>query len=320
MTTDTTAPTVLGDLSGLISDFERSLKASNKTDRTVKIYGDSARWLLQFLQAQGMPTVVERIGREHLEAFTADQLVRFKPATASQRYRALAQLFKWLDEEGEVNSNPFARMKPPKVPESPVPVISEDDLRKLLDACAPGRRPDGVSDDVWRRHQLMAQRDETLIRLLVDCGVRCAELVNLRVEDVDRDLQVVHVVGKGRRPRSVPYGKRSATALDRYLRLRRRSSQADRPELWNGAKGRLTDSGLRQMLERRGEAAGIGHVYPHQFRHTAAHRWMAAGGGESDLMMLLGWRSRQMLNRYGASAAAERARDAHRARGLGDRL
>lgn len=301
-----TAPSVDPDLATLVGDFERSLRAANKTDRTVAIYGDSARRLISFLEVQGCSTRVGEVGREELEAFTADQLSKFKPATASQRYRALAQFFKWLAAEGEIDDNPFLRMKPPTVPESPVAVISEADLRKLLTAC------DGTGFE--------ERRDNALIRLLLDCGVRCAELMNLTLDDVDRDQQVIFVVGKGRRARAVPYGNRSAQALDRYLRSRARHPQTGEKWLWIGVKGRLSDSGLRQMLERRGEQAGIGHVYPHQFRHTMAHRWMSEGGGESDLMMIAGWKSRQMLNRYGRSAAEERAREAHRRLAIGDRL
>jgi integrase len=82
----------------------------------------------------------------------------------------------------------------------------------------------------------------------------------------------------------------------------------------------MTDSGVRRMLERRCVDAGIPPVHPHQFRHTFAHDWLATGGQEHDLMRLAGWRSREMVGRYVASAADGRARDAHRLKARGDRL
>ena len=93
----------------------------------------------------------------------------------------------------------------------------------------------------------------------------------MRVEDLDLDQQVAFVFGKGRRERACPFGRKTARALDRYLRARARQPHAEMPWLWVQRRGRLNESGLATMLKRRGQRVGIGMIHPHQLRHTFAH-------------------------------------------------
>ena len=122
-----------------IRSFARSLRAENVSPRTQETYLEAVTQFTDFLEKRGMSTDVASIHRGQVEEFIEDLLHRFKPATANNRYRGLQRFFKWLIKEGEIKESPMARMKPPRVPEDPTPVLPEDDLRRLLATCEKGK-------------------------------------------------------------------------------------------------------------------------------------------------------------------------------------
>jgi site-specific recombinase XerD len=282
----------------LVDDFERSLRARRRADKTVIAYTDAARRFAAWAAANGLPTDVAAVERRHVEAWIIDQIEAHSPSTAAGRYRYLQQFWRWAVAEGEIATSPMAGMSPPTIPERPVPVYERDELRALL------RATEGTGFE--------ARRDHALVRMFIATGVRLGEMAGMRLDSLARDEQAVLVIGKGDRGRWVPYSPAAAQALDRYLRARRRHPQVGLDWLWVGQRGRLTASGITQVLRRRAADAGVADVRPHRFRHTFAHEALDAGMAEGDLQELAGWRSPQMLARYGASARSERARRAYR--------
>jgi site-specific recombinase XerD len=293
-------------LDDLAKSFSRDLRAANKSARTIKIYNESIRFFGEWLRGQGRSETTESLTKGAISAWLADLAQDHAPNTVLTHFRGMRRFTRWAVQDGTIERHPMAGMEMPKVPEKPVPVLGDSEIATLLKQC------DGKTFE--------GRRNEAILRVLFDCGLRIAELASLEVPDIDMDHEVVHVVGKGRRPRSVPFGAKTARALDRYARVRRQHRHAAKDAWWLGQRGGMSVDGIDKTLRALAQKAGLDGVHAHRFRHTFAHDWLANGGQERDLMRLAGWRTDTMLSVYGASAATERAHAAARKLGRGDRV
>jgi integrase len=155
---------------------------------------------------------------------------------------------------------------------------------------------------------------------MVETGCRAGEVAVMKLSDLQLPAGMAVVRrGKGGKGRSVPFGPQTTRALDRYIRARRTHRLAGTDALWLGDRGKqFSYWGLHKALGMRARRADIPGFHPHILRHTAAHRWLAAGGSEGGLMAVAGWTRPDMLARYTRARASERAAEEARRLNLGE--
>lgn len=231
------------------------------------------------------------VSKRDIELYLADMATRCKPSTVWTTWRHLRSLFAWLHAEGDIDCNPMDGIRKPLVPPAEIVVLNAAEIRRLLATCT-GRTQ-------------AERRDLALLTLMLDTGLRLAEVARLSPQDISGNQ--IRVFGKGRKWRTVALGTTASRALGRWTRL----LPANSPTLWPGTKGPLTPTGIRKLIAKRGHQAGL-TLHPHQLRHTFVDNWLRNGGAEVDLARLCGWTTTRMAERYAQHLADERAITSHK--------
>lgn len=297
-------------MQSLAQSWALSLRADRKSPQTIKAYGDGVRLYLGWCRVQD----ADPLQRASIRTWIAELLDGGAAAsTARSRQLAVRRFTAWLDDEGEIDTDPFVGIKAPKLDQQVIEPLTDDELRALLKACVP---PKGAT----RSQALRDRRDEAIIRLMLETGARAGEVAVMSLADVDR-LAGTAIIrrGKGGKGRTVPLGPEAVMAMDRYLRHRREHRLAGSDALWLGDRGKgFTYDALHKTLKGRAATAKIERFHPHLLRHTAAHRWLAKGGSEGGLMAVAGWTRPDMLMRYTKAQASARAAEEAKRLNLGE--
>lgn len=294
-----------GELALLLESWELSLRAERKSPQTIRAYGAGVRRFLAWCAEQDRSPDLDRAT---VNAFVAGLLdAGAEPSTARARQLAIRRFSGWLADEGESDRDGLLGIKAPKLDQKVVEPLTDGQVKAMIAACTGG-------NIMWDR------RDEALIRLMVETGCRAGEVATMLLPDVNLQSGIAIVRrGKGGKGRSVPFGPQTTRAIDRYIRARRTHRLAQSDRLWLGDRGKLFSyDALHKTLGLRASRAGVEGFHPHRLRHTAAHRWLAAGGSEGGLMAVAGWTRPDMLLRYTKAQAESRAADEARKLNLGD--
>jgi len=202
-------------------------------------------------------------------------------AATVQRYRITLKAFwRWAVEEGFATDNPTVRVKLASPQQKVIRGLSPDQLKVLLNS-------------LQDRH-LEDARNKVIVLMLLDCGLRVSELVNLKVEDIDLSRGILIVNGKGSKQRLARMGLKTQKALWKYMMLRDSSV----PWLWVNQRGdRLTPSGIQQMIRKLGRKLGVS-LHPHLLRHSFAISFLRNGANTFECQYALGHSSLEMTRRY----------------------
>lgn len=176
--------------------------------------------------------------------------------------------FKWCWEEGYIEKNPCASIRPIHYEAKPREPLCDIEMEKLRKGC-------------------VTPRDEAVIETLYSTGCRCAELSNLNIEDVNLETREVKLFGKGKKYRSSYLSARGVLAIKEYLESRTDNN----PWLFAGTKkpfNRLQNGGIEWIVSCVATRAGLEDVYPHRIRHTFATDALERGMDVTDLQTLLG--------------------------------
>lgn len=293
------------ETAGIFTEWELELRGRRRAAGTIRNYRDTVAMFDGWLPAT---TPITEATRRDVATWIGERLDLEAPQTALSRFRRLRAFYRWAvsTDPPIIEKNPMQGLREPSTPEAPPPVLTDDEIRALFASI--------------KGSTFIEKRDRAILALLVDSGCRVGELVGMEVEDLNVVEGIAEVTGKGSKTRVIAFGVGTGQALQVYLRLRRTQRDAGVRQLWIGARGPITVQTVWKICRTRGEDAGIKGMFPHQLRHTFAHKFRADGGSEGDLAALGGWKSAAMLRRYGKSAESERAVATHKRLGMLDNL
>ncbi|MQW77671.1 tyrosine-type recombinase/integrase [Nocardioides sp. dk4132] len=288
----------------VLGDYERHLVSERDlTPHTVRAYLGDVAGLLEHASRLGHTDVAE-LDLRTLRSWLAKQQTLGRSRTTIGRRATAARVFTaWLARTGRLPTDVGSSLGSPKAHRTLPAVLRADEASDLI-AAATDLADDGP----------VGLRDVAMLELLYATGIRVGELVGLDVDDLDDDRQLVRVLGKGRKERSVPFGRPAARALRFWLRQGRPMLAQDHSgaALFLGVRGgRIDQRAVRTLVHRRISAVpGAPDIGPHGLRHSAATHLIEGGADLRSVQELLGHASLATTQLY-THVSSERLRRAY---------
>jgi len=308
--TKETAASLPAPLARVLADFERHLVAERDlAPHSVRAYLGDVTGLLDHANRLGCVEVTG-LDLRTLRSWLARQQSEGRSRSTLARRATAARVFtSWLARTDRTPGDVGSSLGSPR-PHRTLPAVLRADEAESLVRAAGDRALTTQDGEVLP----LTLRDAAVLELLYATGIRVGELVGLDLDDLDRDREVVRVLGKGRKERTVPFGRPAARALDRWLADGRPGLVGPRsgPALFLGARGgRLDQRAARTLVHQRiAEVPGAPDIGPHGLRHSAATHLLEGGADLRSVQEILGHSSLATTQRY-THVTTERLRRAY---------
>lgn len=263
-----------------ISQFTAYLKERNLSQHTIKVYGDNLKEFQRYLGKRKIGTA----RREHIRGFLfVLNEKNNQPITRRAKLTTIKSFFKYLEEENAIKSNPAKNLPLPKVPIKEPEYLSEAELKKLIHI-------------VQQDKSKYKQRNELLIKILIETGIRISELTNLNIGDIDCEAKTITIIRKGGQKQSLPINTELANKTKGLIKGR----NSNEPLLVSSYKKRITQRRVGLLVQKYLKLAGITkpNISVHSLRHSFCSRLLEKGVNLKAIQILAGHKNIQTTERY----------------------
>ena len=279
-------------LDTLIEKFDHYISIEkNLSLHTRRNYISDLNQFKEFLEREYPKIKWEAIDNTIIRSYLGFLYKKNKKTSIARKLASLRTFFKFLLRGEILKKNPASLVSTPRLEKHVPSFLSIDEMFHVLN----------MPDD----SKLGGLRDRAIMETLYSSGLRVSELVEMNEDDIDLNLGIIKVMGKGEKERIVPIGSKAIEALQNYLKFRKTmsthplSSSLNSPVFLNQRGGRLSARSVARIINRYIKQCGLlKNISPHSLRHTFATHMLDAGADLRAIQELLGHASLSTTQKY----------------------
>ena len=252
-------------------DFLENIKGLSAN--TIKSYQRDLIKFSHFSEAANVDSF-DMFTEEICSSWIADLFQQNVSARSIQRHISSAKgFFEYAQKNTLINSSPFELINSPKSPNYLPNVLSPEDVEQLLN---------------FKPKNIQETRDMAIVELIYSSGLRVSEAANVDLNDFEESGNFLRVLGKGSKTRLVPVGRFAQSAIDKWIKERKKISTIDEALFVNLRGGRISTRSIQERIKTLALMQGLPPVNPHMLRHSFATHLLESSGDLRSIQELLG--------------------------------